>query len=333
MLGEKPDELIQSGRLLPLVDWYLKTYAHSHSHTSRAKQLDLQHFLDYLVRAKRTANSVSLKISDWDHSSTEQFVDICLKRGEAPATAARRLATLKHMGRVIAEQVAGFVNPARGCKPPKLETLRPKALTGEEINEVRDHKPAAQSGLSAYAQARNQLLVHILLRTGLRADEVRSLRLGQLSEDFEWFANVRTKGRRFRRVYIPSDLRDELARFLELRDTEVKRYLQPYSRSIDLRLPLLVSGHGSSRDDIDSFLMSPKSIWRTVRQHSVDTKLHPHLLRHTFATELLDSSRDIRLVAQALGHSDVRVTMRYTERTDEEVAKAIEKGSAADERE
>jgi integrase/recombinase XerC len=97
-----------------------------------------------------------------------------------------------------------------------------------------------------------------------------------------------------------------------------------------LRLPLFLSGHGASSGDVDSFLMSPKSIWRVVRQHSVDTKLHPHLLRHTFATELLDSSRDIRLVAQALGHSDVRVTMRYTERTDEEVAKAIERSANPD---
>jgi integrase/recombinase XerC len=56
----------------------------------------------------------------------------------------------------------------------------------------------------------------------------------------------------------------------------------------------------------------------------VDTKLHPHLLRHTYATELLEGSKDIRLVAQALGHSDVRVTMRYTERGNEEVASALE---------
>jgi len=70
--------------------------------------------------------------------------------------------------------------------------------------------------------------------------------------------------------------------------------------------------------------MSPKSIWRAIRSCSVDTKLHPHLLRHTFASELLDSSHDIRLVAQALGHSDVRITMRYTERSDDEVAAALE---------
>jgi site-specific recombinase XerD len=70
--------------------------------------------------------------------------------------------------------------------------------------------------------------------------------------------------------------------------------------------------------------MGAKSIWRVIRNSSVQTKLHPHLLRHTYATELLGDSRDIRLVAQALGHSDVKVTMRYTERGNEEIAQALE---------
>jgi site-specific recombinase XerD len=71
--------------------------------------------------------------------------------------------------------------------------------------------------------------------------------------------------------------------------------------------------------------MGSKSVWRAIRNYSLETKLHPHLLRHTFAVDLLDNSKDIRLVAQALGHSDVRITMRYTERGKEEVANAVEK--------
>lgn len=66
-------------------------------------------------------------------------------------------------------------------------------------------------------------------------------------------------------------------------------------------------------------------MYRAVRELSTELKLHPHLLRHSFALDLLDSSSDVRLVAQALGHSDVRVTMRYTERRDAEVAEALER--------
>ena len=104
-----------------------------------------------------------------------------------------------------------------------------------------------------------------------------------------------------------------------------KRFFPELGAGTDAKLPLFVSTHGAKASDLSSFEMSPKSVWRAIRECSVDTRLHPHLLRHTFATDLLESSRDIRLVAQALGHSDVRVTMRYTERTDEEVAAALEK--------
>ena len=71
--------------------------------------------------------------------------------------------------------------------------------------------------------------------------------------------------------------------------------------------------------------MGAKTLWRAINEFSSEVALHPHLLRHTFAMDLLDSSKDIRLVSQALGHGDVKITMRYTERSDIEVAKAIEK--------
>ena len=71
--------------------------------------------------------------------------------------------------------------------------------------------------------------------------------------------------------------------------------------------------------------MGAKSVWRAVNELCKEYDLHPHLLRHSYALDLLENSNDIRLVAQALGHSDVRITMRYTERSDEEVARALEK--------
>jgi integrase/recombinase XerC len=147
----------------------------------------------------------------------------------------------------------------------------------------------------------------------------------QIDEKLEWLEEVRTKGRRFRNVYIPSAAKPLLESYLEARKHELKRFFPRLTEGASNRLPVFVSTHSAQSGDPDSFFMGAKSVWRAVRNCSVDTKLHPHLLRHTFATGLLDSSRDIRLVAQALGHSDVRITMRYTERTNEEVAEAIEK--------
>ena len=70
-------------------------------------------------------------------------------------------------------------------------------------------------------------------------------------------------------------------------------------------------------------------MWRAINELSLDKELHPHLLRHSYALDLLNSSNDIRLVAQALGHGDVRTTMRYTERSEEEIASALEKSRSS----
>lgn len=308
-----------------LADWYIGRFASTESHTARAKRLDVDHFLQFLKRHRRKKSIEELRASDWDHSSTEAFVENRLSIGESPATVARRLATLKHMGRILAEQRADFVNPARDVKPPRIEVLRPKALAESEVIQIRESAPRISKNPRSFSAIRNSLLFNFLIETGLRLDEVRLLRRHQLSENLEWISQVRTKGKRFRNVYISSGLRGQIVHYLERRESELARVAPALSPAKEKRLPLFISNYGSQSDDPDSFLLSPKTIWRIIRSMTVDTRLHPHLLRHTFAIELLESSKDIRLVAQALGHSDVRVTMRYTERTDEEIAKAIEK--------
>ena len=100
------------------------------------------------------------------------------------------------------------------------------------------------------------------------------------------------------------------------------------------RFPMFISLYRADITNPQTFGLAPKTIWRIIAAYGSRAQtlagltmgnLHPHKLRHTFAHGLLDSSKDVRLVAQALGHSDVRTTMRYTERTDEQLAKAIER--------
>ena len=105
---------------------------------------------------------------------------------------------------------------------------------------------------------------------------------------------------------------------------ELERFYKKLPMDLNKAHPVFISSYNCTPGQADSFMMGAKSIWRAINEMSAEIHLHPHLLRHSYALELLDSSRDVRLVAQALGHSDVRITMRYTERRDEEVAAAIE---------
>jgi site-specific recombinase XerD len=317
-------ESIAGSTLASVLTAYLEFYASGSGHTARAKRLDGGKFIQFLRRYRRLADSTALKVKDWDFSATQHFVDECLKVGEAPATVSRRLATIKHMGRVLSERIPGFINPARDVKPPRLQVLKPKSITSLEVGQIKERAASRRHEKRSFNRVRNETLLNVLLDTGLRADEVRTLRLGQLDQHLEWIEKVKTKGRRFRTVYVTAQMRPALREYLTLRAQELKRFFPSISASQDARLPLFISGYNAQVREPSTFEMSPKSVWRAIRECSVDTKLHPHLLRHTYAVELLEESRDVRLVAQALGHSDVRVTMRYTERANEEVAKALE---------
>lgn len=316
---------IASLSLLNVVENYLTYYASASTHTARAKQVDLMRFLDFLCKRRRVSEPEKLKVKDWDFSSIQAFVDSLLAHGEAPATVARRLATIKHMGRTLAEKIPGFINPAKEVKPPKIQALKPKALQKNEIAAVRALANERLDKKRSFIRMRNHTLFEFLIDTGLRADEVRLLRLAQIDESLEWIKDVRTKGRRYRNVYITSAMRPRLREYLAAREVELKRFYPKVTQTLSRQHPLFLSSYRAKSGKPESFLMGAKSIWRAIHELSVEGRLHPHLLRHSYALDLLDNSNDIRLVSQALGHSDVRITMRYTERRDAEVALALEK--------
>ncbi len=318
-----------------VIDSYVKYYAAGDSHTSRAKRYDLQYFLDFLAGPNR--NEAAVLVKEWTLQSTTDFIEYRLRLGEAPTTVSRRLATVKHIGRTLAERVSGFINPAREARPPQVPLTRPGGLSTDEVNLLRKASAITiEENPTDFPAARNRTIIEILLATGLRADEVRLLTMSQLSNDCTWLRNVRTKGKKFRNVYISSDARPFLAEYLELRRLEMIRIFPTHnelSGQEKMRFPLFISCHRASLDRPESFGLAPKTIWRIVAdcgrkaQELSDQTIsafHPHKLRHTFAHGLLESSHDVRLVAQALGHSDVRTTMRYTERADLQVAAAIE---------
>lgn len=307
------------------VESYIRYYAAGSGHTARAKRLDLDHFLRFLADYRGVVKTQKLKVRDWDFSAVQRFVDDRLKRGESPATVARRLATIKHMGRTLAEKVPGFINPAREVKSPRNTLPKPKALSASEIKKVQDRASARAKEKTTFIRFRNRVLFNFLVDTGLRADEVRTLKLGQLDAKLEWIRNVRTKGRRYRNVYITSAIRVELATYLEQREAQLRKFYSKLPRSEDKNLPLFISTYNAVPGNPETFLMGAKTLWRAINELSTETKLHPHLLRHSFALDLLNESNDVRLVSQALGHSDVRITMRYTQRVDEEIAGVLER--------
>ena len=324
-----------SGEFSTLVQQYLTEFAgprltsgkNTVAHTALAKRYDLEK-LTKSLSDQSGKKLEDLLLSDLTHANISGFVEQLLQRGESPATVSRRLATVKHFSRMLSELRRDFINPARQVKAPKSDTLRPHGLSSSELRAVANKTQARIAERPTFSRLRDATLVQLLVETGLRADEVRLLRLKQFDANLERISNVRTKGKRFRSVYLPSTMREPLKSYLLAREKELRRFFTVLTRLTNEELPVFVSTYGVDTKNLDSFLMAPKTVWRAVNSASVDKKIHPHLLRHSFALELLDETKDIRLVSQALGHSDVRVTMRYTEREEAEIAAAIERRRA-----
>lgn len=327
--------LLEGESLKSIIENYLHYYASGDSHTARAKRYDLSYFLLFL--AKSPDNIDHVRVADWSLQTTKDFIDYRLSLGESPATVARRVATIKHFGRTLAERVAGYINPAREVRSPTLPNTCPHGLSAEEIQFLRmAGEEEVKERKGAFSALRNQFLVELLLSTGLRADEVRSLILAQIDEDFLWLKNVKTKGKKFRNVYLDSHIQQFISPYLVERKKELLMQFPPFQELTQgewNKFPVFISFYGANATKPLSFGLSPKTIWRIIANigrravrfsPSPLARLHPHQLRHTFAHGLLDSSKDVRLVAQALGHSDVRTTMRYTERTEKQIALAIE---------
>lgn len=306
------------------INSYLDYYTATSNHTAKAKRLDVDKFISFLTKFQGYSKPEKLKLKDWTYAATRRFVDDCLQQ-EKPATVARRLATLKHCSRKLAEQIKGFKNPTLDIKTPKLPENVPKAITEQEIKRVLKVARERMNLKDNFNRYRNFMIFQFLLETGLRADEIRLLRISQLDDNLEWITNVRTKGNKFRNVYINSELSQKFSSYLDRRTEHLKKYYTKLNPQTNAKLPVFISTYNADIKNPDSFLMGNKTLWRAINELSAEVKLHPHLLRHTFAHGLLDSAKDIRLVSQALGHGDVRITMKYTERSDAEVAAAIEK--------
>ncbi len=331
-----PLERIGTESLFSVIGSYVHYYASGEGHTARAKRYDLQYFLEFLAAGR--ADVKNIPVSFWTMQATKDFIDHRLNCGEAPATVARRLATIKHFGRTLAERVHGFINPAREVKSPVIQQTRPHGLSAEEIQLLRQAvEDLRQKKLKdPFLFIRNKFLLELLLATGLRADEVRVLYTSQIADDGAWLKNVKTKGRKFRNVYLDTRIRELFASYLAEREQELIRKFPLYpalSAAEKTRYPVFISLYSAALAQPSTLGLAPKTIWRIIAEIGARARalapapmsnLHPHKLRHTFAHGLLDTSKDVRLVAQALGHSDVRTTMRYTERTEQELARAIE---------
>ena len=218
------------------------------------------------------------------------------ERGNSPSTVARKLAALRGLLRVQIELGAREENPAELLSSPKRPRHLPRVLRIEEVEALLDRIPASSS-----LELRDRALFELAYSSGLRAEELVSLDVESIDFDAE---TVRVEGKGGKTRIVPVG---------EHALRAVERYLQSARPSLDSGEPALLlskSGRRLSTSDVRRRMR----LWarRAATRSPALIDAHPHALRHSFATHLLEGGADLRAIQELLGHATISTTQVYT---------------------
>jgi integrase/recombinase XerC len=220
---------------------------------------------------------------------------------------ARKLSAWRGFFAWLSENVSMTANPVDGVKAPKRDKPLPKALAADDaVRVVAEGTPGRDAGSAD--QLCNRAMFELLYSSGLRVSELASLDVRYVNEgghvsagwvDFdEREVSVTGKGSKQRKVPVGKPALEALAAWLAVRQTLVKA--DPH--------PLFLSARGTR--------MSPRVLQMRLKAHAqalgIPANVHPHVLRHSFASHVLQSSGDLRAVQEMLGHASIAATQVYT---------------------
>ena len=256
----------------------------------------LKLFQDFLVtmsdpRTLETADSDNIR--DWMECLMEQ------KRSAAYVN--RSLAALRTFYKFCLVNNVVTVDPAHSITGPKKEKRLPRFLKEKEINRLIDN---LAEGEQTYYNIRTRTIIYILYLTGLRAAELISLDDGMI--DFV-SKELKITGKRNKQRIIPfgEELHNVLRQYIDIRDAEIKREDDA----------LLVTEKGKRM----TYAQVRKIVKDNLQMVSSLQKCTPHVLRHTFATAMLNNDANLESIKKLLGHQSLNTTEIYTHTTFEQL--------------
>jgi site-specific recombinase XerD len=269
--------------------------------TRRSYASDLEQLLEWLAERELTA-------SDLGRRQVRAFSAELGRRGYAPATLARKLSTLRGFTRHLTECGVLAADPARSLPGPRRRRRLPRVLSLADV----DLLVGATDGTDPLA-LRDRVILELLYGCGLRSMELVALRLGDVQAAQAQLI-VRGKGGKMRIVPLGDEAAAALRRFLERGRGELERHAtlaaggaDPVAGGSRRDAPLLLSrsGRGLLTSDIRRLVV------KYSRLAGIDPA-SPHMLRHAYATHMLERGADLRAIQELLGHASVSTTQVYT---------------------
>jgi integrase/recombinase XerC len=314
---------------------YLQSVKNSSPHTVLNYRNDLEQFLVYLSPPGARPPT----LADVTHSLIREFVAHLHDHGLAKTSIARKLAALRSFFKYCVREGRLKENPARLVPTPKLPKRIPLMLSAEEMNgflnqlgEVRqavggtrttskkDRFLPAVSALKTQGKQgrfapleeslllrRDRALLELLYAAGLRVSELTGLNLADMDQK-ERILRVRGKGNKERIVPYGTKAQEALEKYWPVRELLLEEshrtsgMLGPHAEAVFLNY----SGRRLRQRSVG------RIVKKYVRIANVNWDLHPHSLRHAFATHLLADGADLRAIQELLGHQSLSTTQKYT---------------------
>jgi len=290
---ESPRESPADSPVDPHISRYLEHLVRERNysaHTVAAYRRDLYALKGWLGRTDLTTGTAH-EIRD--------YISRLHARGYASRSIQRALSSIRAYFDYLRRQGVSQTNPATGLRPPKIRRKLPAVLDTDQTARLLDFKPVTER------DRRDLAMLELFYSSGLRLSELVGLNCGEIDLD-EGFVRVTGKGAKVRQVPLGRHANAALRAYLADRP----------DRSADTAVFQSRPGKRISQRTVQ------QRVKRLSTQQLGSDVLHPHMLRHSFATHLVDHGADLRAVQELLGHASITTTQIYTHVTKQEARKA-----------
>ncbi|KAB7708042.1 tyrosine recombinase XerC [Bacillus aerolatus] len=277
---------------------YLQIEKHYSNYTIQFYHYDIEEFFKF------TSEQSLKKLDDIQYFDVRLYLTTLHEKQMSRSTIARRISSLRSFFRFLARENVITVNPFSLVQQPKGAKKLPSFFYEEEMEELF----AVCEGEEPL-KIRNKAMLELLYATGIRVSECTGIELKHIDFDLSVLL-VKGKGNKERYVPFGSFAHEAIERYI----ATARNFLM---KSADNHTILFVNHRGSP--------LTPRGIrhilTKLIEEASLTRKIHPHMLRHTFATHLLNNGADLRTVQELLGHEHLSSTQVYTHVTKEHLRK------------
>ena len=280
-----------------------------------------------LEKLKRFADSANTDLLQVQNTHIKRFVAQMHSAGRSGRGIALILSGWRGFYTWLGREGLITSNPVQGVRAPRVAKPLPKALGVDEAMQLADH---TEAGDDPWLEARDAAMVELLYGCGLRVAELTGLDVvasdTAAKQGRGWIdlqageVMVQGKGGKRRSLPLGASALEALTHWLKLR-TQVAGVLSQASPGVSAQALALFPGQHATR-------LTAQSVWQRLKRRSqlagLATPVHPHMLRHSFASHLLQSSSDLRAVQELLGHANITTTQVYTRLDFQHLAQAYD---------